>query len=117
MSNDTKPPINIRLKSLVDLARMLASRATREMTSNILYFEHKSKHIFGTMINNQGYYNWYGIPYWIYSKEDSPPETPFLAYEIRPKEKISWVETLEDPTKKYFPIIFLSQKIEILNIE
>jgi hypothetical protein len=60
--DDIRPPVNMKIASMIDLARMLVSWSQRERPASMLYFEHKGKHIYGTLISNHGYYEYYGLP-------------------------------------------------------
>ena len=83
----------------------------------MLYFEYNGKHIFGTLISNHGYYEYQGVPLWIYTEVDERPKGNFLAYQARPKESIRFVESIDsEPMIVHLPIIRLSEKLEILDI-
>ncbi|MBD3407837.1 MAG: hypothetical protein GF411_17085 [Candidatus Lokiarchaeota archaeon] len=118
MSKDEiRPPVNLRIASLKDLARMLVSWSQRDRPASVMYFEYDGKHIFGTLISNHGYYEYMGLPLWIYIEHDSGPDGNFLAYQPRDKEKVRFVETIEpDPQTVHLPVIRLAEKLEILDI-
>lgn len=84
----------------------------------MLYFEHKGKHIYGTLISNHGYYDYYGLPLWVHTEGDGPPEASFLSYTNRPREKVEFVESPADaaPMVLHLPIIRLNEKLEILDL-
>jgi hypothetical protein len=114
---DIRPPVNMKLESMVDLARMLVSWSQRDRAASMLYFEDNGKHIFGTLISNHGYYEYQGVPLWIYTEVDEGPKGNFLAYQARPKESIRFVESIDsEPMIVHLPIIRLSEKLEILDI-
>jgi hypothetical protein len=115
---DVRPPVNMKIASMIDLARMLVSWSQRERPASMLYFEHKGKHIYGTLISNHGYYEYYGLPLWVHAEGDGPPEGNFIAYKGRPKESVSFVDTFADsePMTVFLPIIRLSEKLEILDM-
>jgi hypothetical protein len=113
---DIRPPVNLKLDSLTDLARMLASSSQRDRMASMLYFEHQGKHVFGTMISHHGYYELYGMPLWVYTITDEPPKGNFLSYSSREKEEIEFVKVPQsEPLKFYLPIIRLAEKLEILD--
>ena len=114
---DIRPPVNLKLASMKDLARMLVSWSQRDRPASMLYFEDKGKHIFGTLISNHGYYEFQGVPLWIYTEYNEPPKGSFLAYKARPKESVEFVESIDsEPMIVHLPIITLSEKLEILDI-
>jgi hypothetical protein len=117
MSKDNiPPPVNLKIASMVDLARMLVSWSQRDRPASMLYFEHDGKHIYGTLISNHGYYEYYGLPLWVYTEGDAKPAGNFLAYKTRPKESVTFVDTLEsEPMVVHLPIIRVTQKLDILN--
>ncbi len=115
--SDIRPPVNLQLDSIIDLARMLVSWTQRDRSANILYFEHNGKHIFGTLISHHGYYENYGIPLWVYTEEESPPAGHFLQYKTRPEEAIKFVDVIEsEPMLVHLPIIKMVKKLDILDI-
>ncbi|MHA2378384.1 MAG: hypothetical protein ACXADO_09495 [Candidatus Thorarchaeota archaeon] len=110
-------PINIKLESMMELARMLVSSSQRDRPASMLYFEYNGRHIYGTLISHHGYWLNYGMPLWVYAEGDGPPEGSFLSYTSRDKEDIRFVKTLEaEPRVAYLPIIKLAEKLEILNL-
>lgn len=115
---DIRSPVNLKIASMTDLARMLVSWSQRERPASMLYFKNEGKHIFGTLISNHGYYENYGLPLWVYTEGEKPPEGNFLAYSTRPKEKLTFVDSLSesDPMTVYLPIIRLAEKLEILDM-
>jgi hypothetical protein len=115
---DIQPPVNLKIASMIDLARMLVSWSQRDRPASMLYFEHNGKHIYGTLISNHGYFENYGLPLWVHAEGDGPPKGSFLAYKARPKESLDWVEHLEgsEPMTVHLPIIKLAGKLEILDI-
>jgi hypothetical protein len=116
--NDIRPPVNLRLESMLDLARMLVSWSQRERPASMLYFEHGGKHIYGTLISNHGYYDQYGLPLWVHTIGDGPPKGNYIAYKSRPKESLEYVDSLADsePMTAYLPIIRLAAPLEILDL-
>jgi hypothetical protein len=115
---DIRPPVNLKIASMTDLARMLVSWSQRDRPASMLYFEHKGKHIYGTLISNHGYYENYGLPLWVHTEGEGPPEGSFLSYTTRPKEKVEFVDSVADagPMVLHLPIIRLSEKLEILDL-
>ncbi len=114
---DIRPPVNLKLASMEDLARMLVSWSQRDRPASMLYFELGGKHIFGTLISNHGYYEYQGVPLWIYTETNSGPEGNFLAYKARPKESVEFVHSIDsEPMTVHLPIIRLAEKLEILDI-
>ncbi len=112
-----KSPINIKLESMMELARMLVSSSQRDRPASMLYFEHNGRHIYGTLISHHGFFEAYGLPLWVYAEGEGPPEGGFLSYTSREKEDIRFVKTLEaEPRVAYLPIIKLAEKLEILNL-
>jgi hypothetical protein len=102
---------------MTDLARMLVSWSQRERTASMLYFEHKGKHIYGTLISNHGYYEYHGMPLWIYTEGEGPPSGSFLAYKSRPEESVKFVSKIDsEPMIVHLPIIMLAEKLEILDL-
>lgn len=115
--DDIRPPVNLRIASMTDLARMLVSWSQRDRPASMLYFEHNGEHVYGTLISNHGYYEMYGLPLWIHTILDHPPKGNFLSYKSRPKEAIDFVDTVEtEPMVIFLPIIRLSEKLEILDM-
>ena len=116
--NDIRPPVNLKIVSMTDLARMLVSWSQRDRPASMLYFEHNGKHIYGTLISNHGYYENYGLPLWVHTEGEGPPEGSFLSYTTRPKEKVEFVESIQDsgPMVLHLPIIRLAEKLEILDL-
>ena len=115
---DVRPPVNLKIASMTDLARMLVSWSQRDRPASMLYFEHNGKHIYGTLISNHGYFEHYGLPLWVHAEGDGSPEGNFLAYKARPKEELFWVDNLEgsEPMTVHLPVIRLAQKLEILDM-
>jgi hypothetical protein len=113
-----RPPVNMKIASMIDLARMLVSWSQRERPASMLYFEHKGKHIYGTLISNHGYYEMYGLPLWVHTEGDGPPKGNFIAYKGRPKESLEYVDSFADsePMTVFLPIIKLAGKLDILDM-
>ncbi|MFQ5831962.1 MAG: hypothetical protein ACE5H4_04630 [Candidatus Thorarchaeota archaeon] len=112
-----KSPVNIKLESMMELARMLVSSSQRDRPASMFYFEYEGRHIFGTLISHHGFFLNYGLPLWVYAEGEGPPEGSFLAYRSRDKESIEFVKTLEaEPRVAYLPIIKLAEKLEILDL-
>lgn len=83
----------------------------------MLYFEDKGRHIYGTLISHHGYYELYGMPLWVYTEGEGPPEGSFLLYRNRDKEEIKFVKAPEsEPRTFHLPVIRLAEKLEILDI-
>ncbi len=116
---DIPPPVNLRLESMLDMARMLVSWSQRDRPASMLYFEHGGKHYYGTLISNHGYYDKYGLPLWVHIVGDGPPKGNYLAYRSRPKESVEFVSSLADsePMTAYLPIIRLAEPLEVLNLK
>ncbi|TFG10498.1 hypothetical protein EU538_01720 [Candidatus Thorarchaeota archaeon] len=113
---DLRPPVNMHISSMLDLARMLVSWSQRDRPASMIYFEHNGQHIYGTLISNHGYYEHYGLPLWVYTEGDGPPDGSFMAYKSRPKESVSFVKALEsEPMIVHLPVIRLTEKLEILD--
>ena len=113
MSKDNvRPPVNMKIASMIDLTRMLVSWSQRERPASMLYFEHEGKHIYGTLISNHGYYEMYGLPLWVHAEGDGPPKGNFIAYKGRPKESLEFVDSFADsePMTVFLPIIKLAEK-------
>ncbi len=114
---DIRPPVNLRIASMIDLARMLVSWSQRDRPASMLHFEHKGKHIYGTLISNHGYYEMYGLPLWVYVETDEAPSGNFLAYRSRPKEEVKFVDSVEaEPMVLHLPIVNLAHMPEILDL-
>ncbi|MHA1881823.1 MAG: hypothetical protein ACTSUO_02115 [Candidatus Thorarchaeota archaeon] len=114
---DIRPPVNLKIATMTDLARMLVSWSQRDRPASMLYFEHKGQHVYGTLISNHGYYEMYGLPLWIHTIYDSAPAGNFLAYKTRPKESVEFVQVVEsEPMVMHLPIISLAEKLEILDM-
>ncbi|UCE10203.1 MAG: hypothetical protein JSW61_14725 [Candidatus Thorarchaeota archaeon] len=114
---DIRPPVNLKLASMRDLARMLVSWSQRDRPASMLYFEHNGKHIYGTLISNHGYYEYYGMPMWVYTEGEGPPEGNFLSYKSRPEESVQFMQAIEsEPMVVYLPIITLADKLEVLDL-
>ncbi len=113
---DIRPPVNIKLESLDDLVRMLVFGSPRDRPANLLHFERDGKHIYGNLVPNHGYYEYYGLPLWIYVESDIPPDGKFIAYHSRPEEKVDIVDKMEsEPMVAYLSIIKLAEPLEILD--
>jgi len=114
---DIRPPVNLKIASMKDLARMLVSWSQRDRPASMLYFEWHGKHIYGTLISNHGYYEMYGLPLWIYTEGDGPPQGNFLTYKTREKESIGFTESVDsDPMTIHLPIIRLADKPSIVDL-
>jgi len=115
---DIRPPVNMKIATMTDLARMLVSGSQRDRPASLLYFEHNGKHIYGTLISNHGYYENYGLPLWVHTEGEGPPKGSFLSYTTRPKEHIEFVESIADagPMDLFLTIIRLTEKLEILDL-
>jgi hypothetical protein len=114
---DIRPPVNLKIASMKDLARMLVSWSQRDRPASMLYFEYRGKHIYGTLISNHGYFEWEGLPLWVYTEGDSPPHGNFLMYKTREKESVDFTESIDsDPMTIHLPIIRLSEKPIMIDI-
>ncbi|MCF2136597.1 MAG: hypothetical protein K9W43_05075 [Candidatus Thorarchaeota archaeon] len=115
--SDLRPPVNLKIATMVDLARMLATWSQRDHPASLIHFENEGKHIYGTLLSHHGYYEMYGLPLWIYVETDEAPAGSFLSYKSRPKEEIRFVETIEsEPMVLHFPLVNLSEKLSILDL-
>ena len=116
--DDIRPPVNLKIATMTDLARMLVSWSQRDRPASMLYFEYKGRHVYGTLISNHGYYDYYGLPLWIYTELEHEPKGIFLSYTTRPKESVNFVDSIEsEPMTVHLPIIRLTEKFEILDLE
>ena len=114
---DIRPPVNLKLASLNDLARMLVSWSQRDRPASMLYFEHDGKHYFGTLISNHGWYEYYGLPLWIHIEIDGPPKGTFLHYKAKDEETVLFANKItSEPLWVSLPIIQLAEKLEILDL-
>ena len=96
---------------------MLASWSQRDRPASMLYFKHGAKHIYGTLISNHGYYEFQGLPLWVYTEGDGPPPGNYLAYRTRPKESIEFVDVMPSEVLVIpLPIIKLSEKLSVVDI-
>lgn len=96
---------------------MLASSGQGGRPASMLYFEHNGKHIYGTLITHHGYYELYGMPLWVYTEGEGPPEGSYLSYTNRDKEAIEYVTTPSgEPRVAYLPIIRMTEKLAILDL-
>ncbi|MFW9889486.1 MAG: hypothetical protein ACFFER_14965 [Candidatus Thorarchaeota archaeon] len=112
-----RSPVNFKLESMMDLARMLASSGQGNRPASMLYFQHQGKHIYGTLISHHGYYELYGMPLWVYIEGDGPPEGSYLSYTHRDKEMYEFTSTPSlEPRVAYLPIIKLAEKLSILDL-
>lgn len=114
---EIRPPVNLKIATMKDLARMLVSWSQRDRPASMLYFEHRGKHIYGTLISNHGYYEMYGLPLWVYTEGEGPPKGNFLMYKTREKETIEFTESVDsDPMTIHLPIIRLTDKPSIIDM-
>lgn len=112
-----RPPINLKIASMMDFVRMLVSWSQRDRPASVFYFLHEGRHIYGTLISNHGYYEMYGLPFWVYTETDSAPGGRFLQYRSRPEEKVEFVDTVEpEPMTMYLPVIRLAEALSILTL-
>ncbi|RDE13225.1 MAG: hypothetical protein C4K49_08855 [Candidatus Thorarchaeota archaeon] len=114
---EIRPPVNLKIATMKDLARMLVSWSQRDRPASMLYFEHRGKHIYGTLISNHGYYEMYGLPLWVYTEGEAPPEGNFLTYKTREKETIGFTESVDsDPMTVHLPIIRVAAKPDFIDM-
>ncbi|MFW9967518.1 MAG: hypothetical protein ACFFEA_10230 [Candidatus Thorarchaeota archaeon] len=118
MSNEgIRSPVNFKLESMMDLARMLASSGQANRPASLLYFKHKGKHIYGTLISHHGYYELYGVPLWVYTEGEGPPDGSYLSYTNRDKEAYEFTSTPSmEPRVAYMPVIKLAEKLAIIDL-
>jgi len=107
-TNEIKPAIPLKLKSLDDLVRLVVTWTLRQTPASVLYFEKNGKHYYASITTLGGYYELRGIPLILYVEDDKEPKGTFIAYTTDPKEEIKFMNSTTERMYKYIPIIRLT---------
>jgi len=102
----------LKISSLPDLLRMIASTAHPEQSPTLMSFEvGPNKWIFGSLILLPAWYKLRSLPLLVYIEREEPPEGPFFRYKATEgeKEEIGFCHSTKDPSYGYIPIIQLAE--------
>ena len=108
--------LKLKISSLPDLLRMIASTAHPEQSPTLMSFEIGSnKWVLGSLILLPAWYNLRSLPLLVYIERDEPPEGPFFRYRATEtdKEEIGFCHSTKDASYGYIPIIQLDEVPEI----
>jgi hypothetical protein len=101
----------LKIESLPDLLRMIASTALPEQSPTLMSFQTSSnKWILGSLILLPAWYHLRSLPILVYIERDEAPEGPFFRYRAteQEKEEIDFCHSTKDPSYGYIPIIQLA---------
>lgn len=98
----TQRPLLARVKSINSLTRMLLALASRmSVIFPLWHFIRQGKHIIGTCIPFERYYEADALPIFFYATQDKPPEGPFIRYRTSKQEE-SLTFATDTSDAKYF---------------
>ncbi|MHA1594766.1 MAG: hypothetical protein ACTSXJ_07045 [Candidatus Baldrarchaeia archaeon] len=108
MGEELRKAVPLKLHSLKDLARLVVWWSFRERGTAIFCFKkgNEDKYIYGILTISPSYYEYRGLPFFIYA-EGGAPEGSFLKYRTQPEEELTFSNDTEDPKYQYIPIIKL----------
>ena len=102
----------LKIASLPDLLRMIASTALPEQSPTLMSFKIDSnKWILGSLILLPAWYHLRSLPILVYVEQEEPPEGPFFQYRATEtdKEEIGSCHSTKDASYGYIPIIQLAE--------
>ncbi|MFQ6123086.1 MAG: hypothetical protein ACE5R6_00555 [Candidatus Heimdallarchaeota archaeon] len=117
---ELQPALKIKISSLPDLLRMIASTALPEQSPTLLSFQVGSnKWILASLILLPAWYQLRSLPILVYIEREEPPEGPFFRYRATEKEEeeIGFCHSTKDSSYGYIPIIHLAEVPEVFWIE
>lgn len=99
---ETRKPLTVKLKSVNSLTRLLLAMASRmPAVLPLWHFLRSDKHIIGTYIPFEHYYEAGALPILFYTVQDKPPDGPFIRYKtLKQGESLSFANDTSD--SKYF---------------
>ena len=104
------PALKLKIASLPDLLRMIASTALPEQSPTLMSFQvGPNKWILGSLILLPSWYDLRSLPILVYIEREEPPEGPFFRYRATEmdKEEIGFCQSTKDASYGYIPIIQL----------
>ncbi|MCS7368783.1 MAG: cren protein [archaeon GBS-70-058] len=110
-------PIPMRVESLEDLARFMASIAGLGQPAYALQFEYNGLNYIGVIAIYRDYYKWYGVPVFYYYESKTPLHGKYLL--VRSEESGELIKTSNgvQPGWIAVPIIRLKEKPSFLKID
>ncbi len=114
-----KPAINLKLKSLEDLARLLASKAFssgKEVTP-VFYFKVGEFHVYGSLLFTDGFFDLNTLPIFVYYVSKKPLKGRFIGYRIEAGKELVEVVDAPEGTGLFFPVIELEDPPLFIKIE
>jgi len=110
------PPFSLRLESLDDLARFVASIASLGQPTYVLHFKHEGKDILGIIAVYRDYYKFYGMPiFYYYESNDEISGKYFLVRAEESGERIQ-ISNGVKPGWIAVPIIRLKEKPPFIHL-
>ena len=114
-----KPAVNLRVKSLEDLARLLASKAfsSGKEVSPVFYFKIGDYHVYGSLLFTDGFFDLNTLPIFAFYASKTRLRGSFIGYRIEAGREI--VEFVEAPegTGLFFPVVELPEPPLFIRIE
>lgn len=113
---DLQSALKLKISSLPDLLRMIASTALPEQSPTLLSFQAgPNKWILASLILLPAWYQLRSLPILVYIEQKEPPEGPFFRYRATEKdiEEIEFSHSTKDSSFGYIPIIQLAEVPEV----
>jgi hypothetical protein len=107
---ETREPLLVKVKGINSLARVLLALASRmSVVFPLWHFTRSGKHIIGTCIPFEHYYEADALPIFFYAEQGNPPEGSFIRYRTsKLGESIGFAEDTSDA--KYFYVKLITVK-------
>ncbi len=110
------PPFSLRVESLEDLARFVASIAALGQPTYVLHFVHGDKSILGIIAVYRDYYKFYGMPiFYYYESENRISGNYFLVKAEETGERVQ-ISNGVKPGWIAVPIIKLKEKPPFIHV-
>lgn len=113
--SELQPALKLKISSLPDLLRMIASTALPEQSPTLLSFQVGSNWILASLILLPAWFQLRSLPIIVYIEQEGPPEGPFFKYRATEKdmEEIGFCHSTKDSSFGYIPIIQLAEVPEV----
>lgn len=111
------PPIPIRVNSLNDLARFMASAASFGQPVYALCFEHNNLNYIGVIAIYRDYYKWYGIPVFYYHESEIPINGSYILVRSEEIGEMVRISSGIQPGWITIPIVKLKSKPNFLQLD
>ncbi|MHA1917607.1 MAG: hypothetical protein ACTSUV_04760 [Candidatus Ranarchaeia archaeon] len=113
---ELKPAIPLEVKTMPDLLRFLMSGTSRQQIINVYSFKKNGEYFFGALTSAFGYYDYRGLPIFIFVRNEDVLDKNFIRYRTEPEEW-EFTKDTSDLKYQYIPIVRLVKVPPFFNTE